>query len=499
MDHRITCFLPAGNPEDLSITIGRLRESGRIDKFYLFGKIDESRLPEQTVKTDAMSMLTTAAVKRMASLAETGYMLIYTRTLPLEPGANAISRMLQVAGDTGAGMVYSDYFQIRDGNLVAVPVIDCQQGSLRDDFNFGSLFLYRTSAVKKAVASMNAEYQFAGLYDLRLRVSRKNSFFHVPEFLYTEMETDTRLSGQKMFDYVDPRNRQMQIEMERACTDHLKELGGWLKPLFAGIDLRKGAFPAEASVIIPVRNRIKTISDAVESVLSQKTSFAFNLIVVDNHSTDGTTELLKELAAKDKRLIHVIPSRTDLGIGGCWNAGIDHPECGRFAVQLDSDDLYIDNTVLQTIVNEFYSQCTAMIVGSYNMVNFKLEEIPPGIIDHREWTPENGRNNALRINGLGAPRAFFTPVIRKIRFPNVSYGEDYAVGLNISRYYQIGRIYQPLYLCRRWEDNTDASLDAGKANAHNLYKDRLRTIELMARISLNRAASGETAPPGPVD
>jgi hypothetical protein len=498
MDDRITCFMPAGIPADLSITTGRLRESGMIDKFYLFGKIDGSELPENTEKLDILSMLTTAAVKKMASLTETGYMLIYNRTLPLEPGENALPRMLQVAGDTGAGMVYSDHFQVKEGQMIPVPLIDYQEGSLRDDFNFGSLLLYRTSVVKKVVASMNAEYQFAGLYDMRLRVSRKSSFFRIPEFLYTEMETDTRLSGQKMFDYVDPRNRQMQIEMERACTDHLKEIGGWLKPLFAGIDLRKGAFPAEASVIIPVRNRIKTISDAVGSVLSQNTSFAFNLIVVDNHSTDGTTELLRDLAASDSRLIHVIPSRRDLGIGGCWNAGIDHSDCGRFAVQLDSDDLYIDDTVLQTIIKEFYNQCTAMLVGSYNMVNFKLEEIPPGIIDHREWTPENGRNNALRINGLGAPRAFFTPVIRKIRFPNVSYGEDYAVGLHISRYYQIGRIYQPLYLCRRWEDNTDASLDAGKANAHNLYKDRLRTIELLARISLNKSASGESAIAGPV-
>lgn len=480
--------MPAGNPDDLSVTMKRLEETGTVHKFYIFGKIEDRHLPEKAEKLDIMSMLTTAAVKRMASLAETGYMLVYTRTLPLEPGENALQRMLQVAGDTGAGMVYSDHYQLKEGQLVAAPVIDCQQGSLRDDFNFGSVMLYRTAAVRKAAAAMKDEYQFGGLYDLRLRVSQKNSLFRIPEFLYTEMETDTRRSGQKMFDYVDPRNRQMQVEMEKACTGHLKAVGGWLKPEFAGIDLRKGTFPVEASVIIPVRNRIKTVSDAVGSVFSQEASFGFNLIVVDNHSTDGTTELLRELAGKDKRLIHVIPSRNDLGIGGCWNAGINHPLCGRFSVQLDSDDLYIDNSVLQTIVDEFYKQSTAMIVGSYSMVDFNLGELPPGIIDHREWTPDNGRNNALRINGLGAPRAFYTPVIREIKFPNVSYGEDYAVGLHISRYYQIGRIYEPLYLCRRWEENTDASLDTGRLNAHNLYKDRIRTIELMARIALNKAA-----------
>ncbi len=492
MEQRITCFLQAGNTGDLLETLRQLDLSGVSRRSYIFGKKDdaESALPESAEMLDVLSMLSTAAVKKMASLTDTDYVLIYTKSLPLKLGEHALRRMIQVADDTGAGMVYSDYFEVKEGEVRPCPVIDYQQGSLRDDFNFGSVMLYRTAALKRAVAKIPEEYQFAGLYYLRLRVSEKHRLFRIPEYLYTEMETDTRKSGQKMFDYVDPRNRQMQIEMERACTGHLKSIGGWLKPEFKDADLTQGSFPVEASVIIPVRNRVKTITDAVRSVLDQKTGIPFNLIVVDNHSSDGTTELLKEFAASDNRLIHVVPVRDDLGIGGCWNEGAFHEQCGRFAIQLDSDDLYIDENVVQRIVDEFYAQQCVMIVGSYRMVNFGLEEIPPGLIDHREWTPGNGRNNALRINGLGAPRAFFTPVLREIRLPNVSYGEDYALGLAISRHYQIGRIYDPLYLCRRWEENTDASLDIQKLNAHNTYKDRIRTIELLARIALNRNEAG---------
>jgi glycosyltransferase involved in cell wall biosynthesis len=317
-------------------------------------------------------------------------------------------------------------------------------------------------------------------------VSQHAKLFRMPEFLYTEVETDTRRSGEKQFDYVDPRNREVQIEMEKACTQHLKDIGGWLKPEFLPVDFAEDDFPVEASVIIPVRNRARTIEDAIRSVFSQQTSFKFNLLVVDNHSTDGTTEILKQLAKEDTRLIHILPERNDLGIGGCWTTAIMDSRCGKFAVQLDSDDLYIDDHVLQKIVDTFYAEQCAMVVGSYQMVNFNLEEIPPGLIDHREWTPDNGRNNALRINGLGAPRAFYTPVLREIRIPNTSYGEDYAVGLRISRHYQIGRIYEPLYLCRRWEDNSDAALDVVKTNNHNLYKDKLRTMELLARMEMNR-------------
>jgi hypothetical protein len=346
------------------------------------------------------------------------------------------------------------------------------------------VLLYRTDSFREACNRMTEEFSFAALYDLRLKVSQNRTLVYLPELLYTEIETDTRKSGEKQFDYVDPRNRSVQLEMERACIRHLKDISAWLPPVFSDVDFNAQEFACEASVIIPVKNRVKTIADAVGSVLSQKTDFRFNLIVIDNYSDDSTTDILRSLSEKDDRIVHIIPQRKGLGIGGCWNEGIFSNKCGKFAIQLDSDDLYIDNNVIAIIVNAFYEQRCAMVIGSYKMVNFQLQDIPPGLIDHREWTPDNGRNNALRINGLGAPRAFYTPVLREIRIPDVSYGEDYAVGLAISRHYQIGRIYDPLYLCRRWEDNSDASLDVSKVNSHNLYKDKIRTIELLARKQL---------------
>ncbi len=389
--------------------------------------------------------------------------------------------MLRIAEDSSAGMLYADYYAMVDGTKKNHPVIDYQEGSLRDDFNFGSLLVYRAQALKDAAGKMSGtDYRYAGLYDLRLKVSQAHPLVHINEYLYTEIEEDTRKSGEKIFDYVDPKNRKVQIEMEQACTEHLKDVGAFLKPQFKTIAFNDTHFEFEASVIIPVRNRIKTISDAIESVLKQKAAFKFNLIIIDNHSTDGTSEAIEKFT-HDKRVIHLLPERDDLGIGGCWNTGVHHPQCGKFAVQLDSDDVYSSENTLQTIVDAFYEQNCAMVVGTYKMTNFAMEEIPPGIIDHKEWTPENGRNNALRINGLGAPRAFYTPVLRDIKVPNTSYGEDYALGLNISRNYQIGRIYDVLYLCRRWEDNSDASLDIVKMNAHNTYKDRIRTWELQAR------------------
>jgi hypothetical protein len=390
--------------------------------------------------------------------------------------------MVQVAENTGAAMVYSDYYEIKNGVHSVHPVIDYQEGSLRDDFNFGPVQLFRSYILK---SFEDLEFQHAGYYSLRLHASRLRELVRIPEFLFTMNESDTRKSGEKQFDYVSSNAREKQIEMEMVCTSHLKKIGGFLQPPFREIDFSEADFPMEASVIIPVRNRIKTIKDAVESVLSQKTNFKFNLIVIDNFSTDGTTQMLAKYA-KNKKLIHIIPDRNDLGIGGCWNVGIFSEMCGKFAVQLDSDDLYSSENTLQKIVDKFYEEKCAMVIGSYQMTNFDLEEIPPGIIDHKEWTPENGPNNALRINGLGAPRAFYTPVLREIKVPNVSYGEDYAVGLAISREYKIGRIYEPVYLCRRWDDNSDASLDVAKQNAHNLYKDRIRSIELKARLKKNK-------------
>jgi len=491
MEKRVTSFIPLSDKESLEYTIASLKNSGTVESIFVVAgnDLDKDRDDNEVIYIRSGGFAATASVKMMAEKASSEFTLIYSKAFPLDLGKLALRRMIQVCENTGAGMVYSDYFENKNGILSPHPVIDYQEGSLRDDFNFGSVILYKTLVFKEACKRMDQEFSFAGLYDLRLKISQKYPVIHVPEMLYTETEHDMRKSGEKQFDYVDPRNRAVQIEMEAACTNHLKMINGWLKPEFSEISFDLYKFEYEASVIIPVKNRVKTISDAIRSVLSQEARLKFNLIVIDNHSSDGTTETIKEFTIANDKVIHIIPERYDLGIGGCWNEGIFHEKCGKFAIQLDSDDLYIDNNVLTRIVEAFHSQKCAMVVGSYKMVNFNLEDLPPGLIDHKEWTPENGRNNALRINGLGAPRAFYTPVIREIMVPNVSYGEDYAVGLAISRHYQIGRIYEPLYMCRRWEGNTDAALDISKTNAHNLYKDRLRTIELLARKKLNKQIS----------
>ena len=430
----------------------------------------------------------TAALREIAKSVDGTYFILYTKPHPLEMGEFAVERMTAVADDRSADMVYADHYELitgADGKEVRRkhPLIECQKGALRNDFDFGSVLLFRTSSFKEAVAAMDKDWNWGALYDLRLRMNR---IVHINEYLYTEVETDLRKSGEKQFDYVDPRNREVQIEMEKICTDHLKRIGGYLEPVFKEPQQADGQeFPVVATVVIPVFNRIRTVRDAVESALSQKCVFPFNVIVVDNHSTDGTTQLLEEMAANDDRLIHVVPSRKDLGIGGCWNQAVHHEKCGEFAVQLDSDDVYSGPDTLTKIVNAFREQKCAMVVGTYRMTDFSMNPIPPGIIDHREWTEDNGRNNALRINGLGAPRAFWTPLLRTINLPNTSYGEDYALGLRISREYRIGRIYDVLYCCRRWEGNSDAALEIEKVNANNLYKDRIRTWELEARIAYN--------------
>lgn len=430
----------------------------------------------------------TAMIKSIAAnCGEGDYTFVFLSHDTLMPGADCFKRMAEIGDATGACMLYSDYRR-RDaqGNITMCPVIDYQEGSLRDDFEFGPLVAFRTEELKKAVSEMTEDYNAAGFYDLRLRLSRKGAIVHINEPLYTvgDPENDTS-HHEAQFAYVDPRNRASQIEMERACTDHLKATGAWLAPEFKKPDFDQTDFKCEASVIIPVRNRCRTIADALTSALTQKTDFPYNVIVIDNHSTDGTTEIIAEMAANHNNLVHIIPDRDDLGIGGCWNTGVRHPECGRFACQLDSDDVYSDSSVLQRIVDEFRIQGVAMIVGSYRLTDFDGHELPPGVIDHREWTPDNGRNNALRINGLGAPRCFHTPILRETGLPNTSYGEDYAAGLRISREYQIGRIYDVLYNCRRWEGNSDAAPSREKMNANNLYKDRIRTWELQARRRIN--------------
>ena len=419
------------------------------------------------------------------------YVLLNLKPTIVEMGDNALPRLIRVAEETDAAMVYSDYLAVKEGETERHPVIDYQEGSLRDDFDFGQVVLIRTKWLKKwaeeVAADENRHYQFAAWYDFRLFLSRCGLPFHLNETLYTIVEEDTRKSGEKQFDYVNPRTREVQIEMERACTEHLRQLNALIDTTSYGdIDFNEGDFEVEASVVIPVFNRAKTVADAVKSALSQETKFSFNVIVVDNHSTDGTAEILAELARENEKLIVLNPNRRDLGIGGCWNLAINNEHCGRFAVQLDSDDLYSSPQTLQKIVEAFHEQRAAMIVGSYRMCNFQLETLPPGVIDHREWTEENGPNNALRINGLGAPRAFFTPLARQIQFPNTSYGEDYAMGLAFSRQWRIGRIYDELYLCRRWDGNSDAALSVEKVNANNLYKDRLRTMELMARQKMKK-------------
>ncbi len=487
MSKTINCFVPFASAEQAKATVEALKSSEQVKKVYLLKTEEAEGSLEGCESIEIKSLYATDTIKKIAEKADADFVLLYTKYDTLVPGMFAVERMTKLASDSGAGMVYADHYQVVDGKQANAPVIDYQFGSLRDDFDFGSVLLFNAATLKEAVAGIDKEYEHAGLYDLRLRVSRLANLVHINEYLYSDVQQDTRKSGEKIFDYVDPKNRGRQIEMEQACTEHLKAIGGYLAPEFEKIEFNKGEFEVEASVMIPVRNRIRTIRDAIKSVLSQKCNFKFNLIVVDNGSTDGTTEAIQEFK-DDERLIHIIPERKDLGIGGCWNLGAYHPKCGKFIVQLDSDDVYKDENTLQTMVNAFYEQNCAMVVGTYMMTDFNMNMIAPGIIDHKEWTPENGRNNALRINGLGAPRAFYTPVLRDVKVPNTSYGEDYALGLNISRNYQIGRIYEPVYMCRRWDDNSDASLDIVKMNGHNLYKDRIRTWELEARIAKNKKA-----------
>lgn len=484
MREKIDLFLPCEYIGDAQNALSVLHEYKTVQHIHFLVSADfaaHHQVPEGCtfVITDRLESSNT--IVSIAENTDADYVMICTRHTTIGWGNNTLERFLRVADDTDAVMVYADHYKMVEGKMEKHPVIDYQSGSLRDDFDFGSLWCIKAQALADYIAQPDREeYQFAALYDLRLYLSRVGEIFHLNEFLYSEAELDTRKSGEKQFDYVNPRNREVQIEMEKACTQHLGKVGALIDTTFyRQPDFGEQDFEYEASVIIPVFNREKTVADAVKSALGQKASFKFNVIVVNNHSTDRTGEILDEL--KVDNLIQIVPERTDLGIGGCWNEAINSSFCGKFAVQLDSDDLYSSPKTLQKIVDAFYKQKAAMIIGSYRMCDFDLNTLPPGLIDHKEWTDENGCNNALRINGLGAPRAFFTPLVRQIQFPNTSYGEDYALGLAFSRRYRIGRIYDELYLCRRWGGNSDAALSVEKMNANNLYKDRLRTMELKAR------------------
>ena len=465
-------------------------------------KVDEEwaeTLKEQVLSgTLVLNVFSTEAVRssealrQIAAQTQAPYVALVVKDTAIQLGEAALERMVKVAQDSGAAMVYADRYEKKrvgdDWQTEKHPVIDYQLGAIRDDFDFGALWLLKGDLLRQwAHETANTQYKYGGLYDLRLYLSRQGELLHLNEMLYTEVERDMRASGEKQFDYVNPANREVQIEMEQVATRHLDAIGALVDTnSLLTIDYNEQPFDVEASVIIPVFNRAKTIADAVKSALEQETSFAYNVIVVDNHSTDGTADILSSLSQSHSDRLHVLnPDRTDLGIGGCWNMAVNDSHCGRFAVQLDSDDLYSSPKTLQTIVDAFYEQKAAMMVGSYRMCDFDLNTLPPGLIDHKEWTDENGPNNALRINGLGAPRAFFTPLLREVQLPNTSYGEDYAMGLWFSRNYRIGRIFDELYLCRRWGGNSDAALSVDRINANNLYKDRLRTLEIKARQAKN--------------
>ena len=486
----IDAFVLYSDEKTTLVTLKQLKEEPLIGEIYVMmqGKESCPYMGCEVIRVD--DFRSSSTVRKIAEKLKASFALLCTAQTPITFGYQAISRMCSVANSVDPALVYADRDVVKNGETVKSPTMDFYYGSVRDDFDFGPVMLFSAPTLQKYVEEFpDADYTYSGLYDLQLfslRRKRQAALFHIREFLYTEEEKDLRTSGEKQFDYVNPRNREVQKEREIVCTKHLKLIGSYIEPeSIVDVAVERYDFDREASVIIPVRNRVKTIEDAIRSALAQRTTFQFNVMVVDNLSTDGTTEVIQKVAAEDSRVVHIIPTRKDLGIGGCWSLAFNDTRCGRFAIQLDSDDLYSGTDTLQRIVDKFYEEHCAMVIGSYRMCNFQLETLPPGLIDHREWTPENGHNNALRINGLGAPRAFFTPLLRKIGMPNTSYGEDYAVGLAFCRKYKIGRIYDELYLCRRWEGNSDASLTPEQVNRNNVYKDSLRTMEIINRRRLN--------------
>lgn len=477
----ITAIVPYNKTTFQKKTIYNFKSSSLIAQiFILTSDNNESEIPGcELIKTG--KFFSSETLKKVSEKLKTEYLLFLTEDTLIEFNQFGLERFISIAKSTGAGLLYSDFIE-KNSVLKLYPVIDYQPGSIRDDFNFGPLLFLKTEAIKKC---LGFDFKFSGLYNLRLSISIEYKIIRIPEFLYSSTKHESKNFSEKLFNYINPENRERQQEMEAVVTEYLKKIRAYLKPRFQNIDLEKTSFSIEASIIIPVKNRAKTIRDAVESALAQKTNFSFNIIVVDNHSDDGTAEILRNYANKNEKIIHIIPEREDLAIGGCWNEAVSQSACGRFAVQLDSDDLYIETT-LQKVVDTFNKEKCAAVIGSYKLTDFNRKEIPPGIVDHKEWTKDNGRNNALRINGFGAPRAFYTPLLRETKIPNVSYGEDYALCLEISRKYNIGRIFEPIYICRRWEGNSDSSPSIEKENANNFYKDKIRTFEILARKKLNK-------------
>ncbi len=490
MNRSTDCFIAYSDKGTVESVVAQLRSAKYVRNVYVLTTDAAAEPVEGADLMTVGSLAGSETVRRIAEVLTSAVALVYLKPAPLLLSENAVKRFADTVVMSDVAMAYSDRYCMKAGEKVGVPTIAVQPGSVRDDFDFGALVVYDAQALKAyAEEYPSSGYKYAGWYELNLflmRGMKKKPILHLPEYLYTEEERDLRRSGEKQFDYVNPRNREVQIEMEAVCTEHLKRINAYIDAGTAHeMTFDKYDFDCEASVIIPVRNRVKTIEDAVRSALSQEAGFKYNVLVVDNHSTDGTTEVVRKLAEEDSRCVLIVPERTDLGIGGCWNMAVNDKRCGRFAVQLDSDDLYSGKDTLSRIVAKFHEERCAMVIGSYRMCDFNLNTLPPGIIDHKEWTDDNGRNNALRINGLGAPRAFFTPLYCKIQAPNTSYGEDYALGLMFSRLHKIGRIYDELYLCRRWDGNSDAALSPEKINANNNYKDTLRTLEIRARQHLN--------------
>jgi hypothetical protein len=481
--------LPYVQHEQFETIVQPFQRSSLVSKIIVVHRGEYAADIAQCEGLVASSLTEGRVLNEVVARATGEHLFVVTSHHALTIDERAIARFAEASHQSNVGLCYADYYNVDAGRRTEHPTLDYQLGSVREGFNFGALLVFSLQAIRSAMQRYGpiSEVTAAGLYDLRLKVSLDHRIVRIPEFLYTVAREDRRNTGEKQFDYVDPSNRAAQREMEAVFTSYLKQLGAYLPPKFKSLSPLSGHFPVEMSVVIPVRNRARTIRDAVESVLAQSVKASFNVLIVDNHSTDGTSAIVEELAHASSAVRHIVPQRGDLGIGGCWNEAIRSEHCGRYAVQLDSDDLYDSPTTLQAILDTFRSGPYAMVVGSYRLVDMGLQEIPPGVVDHREWTPDNGRNNALRINGLGAPRAFQTSLLREMPFPNVSYGEDYAVALRISREYQIGRLYDPIYLCRRWEGNTDAALSIEQANQNDFYKDQLRTHEIQARQQMNRS------------